>query len=303
MKCQQGILIEPVPAVARHVFYTLNDAGDLPRALAALAEQADGEATVAGIGITVLQALNKQLEPLRVFPALSNQGIDVPSTQQALWLWLRGDDRGELLYRTLQLEQTLAPAFKQVQVTESFRYLSGHDLSGYEDGTENPVDDEAVAVVTAKDAPGGSYAAIQHWEHDLRFFKSLPQQEQDHIIGRRLSDNEEIDEAPESAHVKRTAMEDFDPEAFVVRRSMPYIDGDVNGLVFLAFGESLDQFEVQLRRMIGLDDGITDGLFRFSRPVTGGYYWCPPVQDGKLVIDFCTVAAGPGGTLRQATLR
>lgn len=286
MNCQQGILIEPVPPVARHVFYTLDDAADLPRALQALAQLVDGTATVAGLGVSTLQALGRSLEPLRVFPALSNQGVDVPSTQQSLWLWLRGDDRGELLYRTKQLDKALAPAFKQVQVTESFRYLSGHDLTGYEDGTENPVDDEAVEVVTAKGAEGGSYAAVQHWEHDLEFFKSLPQQEQDHIIGRRLSDNEEIDDAPESAHVKRTEMEDFDPEAFVVRRSMPYIDGDVAGLVFLAFGKSLDEFEVQMRRMIGLDDDIIDGLFRFSRPVTGGYYWCPPVVNGKLKIDI-----------------
>lgn len=285
MKCQQGILFEQVPAVARHVFLTLADSQDVPRALAALAAQADGIDTVVGLGVAAAQALGKQLPLLRIFPALSNQGIDVPSTQHALWLWLRGEDRGELLLRTMQLEQLLAPAFKVVQVTDSFRYLSGHDLSGYEDGTENPVGDEAVQVVTAPDQLGGSYAAIQHWEHDLAYMQALPQQEQDHIIGRRLSDNEEIEDAPESAHVKRTAMEDFDPEAFVVRRSMPYVDGDTAGLVFLAFADTLDAFEVQLRRMIGLDDGITDGLFRFSRPVTGGYYWCPPVVKGRLVLD------------------
>ena len=48
------------------------------------------------------------------------------------------------------------------------------------------------------------------------------------------------------------------------------------------FGRTLDAFEVQLRRMVGLEDGITDALFRFSRPVTGAYYWCPPVLDGRL---------------------
>lgn len=286
MKAQPGILVEQIPPLARHVFFTLADSSDLPRALQALGDQADGMSTVVGLGSSVMQALEQKLEPLRVFPALSNQGLDVPSTQQALWLWLRGDDRGELLYRTNALIKALAPAFKVVQTTEAFRYLEGHDLSGYEDGTENPVGEEAVEVVTSQQAPGGTYAAIQHWEHDLEYFKSLAQQEQDHIIGRRLSDNEELEDAPESAHVKRTAMEDFEPEAFVVRRSMPYIDGDVAGLVFLAFGESLDQFEVQMRRMLGLDDGIVDGLFRFSRPVTGGYYWCPPVKDGKLCFNL-----------------
>jgi putative iron-dependent peroxidase len=52
--------------------------------------------------------------------------------------------------------------------------------------------------------------------------------------------------------------------------------------VFVAFGKSLDAFEAQMRRMAGLDDGITDALFRISRPVTGSSFWCPPVRDGRL---------------------
>ena len=63
---------------------------------------------------------------------------------------------------------------------------------------------------------------------------------------------------------------------------MPYIDGDQAGLVFLSFAKTLDFFEMQLQRMLGFDDGITDGLFRFSRPITGGYYWCPPIHNGQL---------------------
>ena len=31
-----------------------------------------------------------------------------------------------------------------------------------------------------------------------------------------------------------------------------------------------------------LDDGVIDGLFRFTQPVSGAYYWCPPVHDGRL---------------------
>ena len=282
MECQARIFAEPVPLVARHVFFVLDDSEHVAQALTRLASMTDGESTVVGVGASVLQVLGVQLDKLRIFPALSNQGVDVPSTQHALWCWLCDDDRGELLYRTRALQEALAPAFKLVQVTEAFRYLSGHDLTGYEDGTENPVDEAAVEAVSDTLAPYGCYAAVQHWEHNLDFFKSLPQNEQDHIIGRRLSVNEEIEDAPESAHVKRTAMEDFEPEAFVVRRSMPYIDGDVAGLVFLAFGHSLDAFEMQLKRMTGMDDGITDGLYRFSRPVTGGYYWCPPVKEGQL---------------------
>jgi len=34
--------------------------------------------------------------------------------------------------------------------------------------------------------------------------------------------------------------------------------------------------------MAGIDDGIVDGLFTFSRPITGAYHWCPPVAGAKL---------------------
>jgi putative iron-dependent peroxidase len=96
-------------------------------------------------------------------------------------------------------------------------------------------------------------------------------------IGRRRDDNVELADAPPSAHVKRTAQESFAPEAFVVRRSMPWAEGAHAGLVFVAFGRSFDAFEAQLRRMVGGEDGISDALFRFTRPLTGAYYWCPPV--------------------------
>ncbi len=61
---------------------------------------------------------------------------------------------------------------------------------------------------------------------------------------------------------------------------MAWAGGRGEGLMFVAFATSLDAFEAQLRRMIGADDGVIDGLFRFTRPVTGSYFWCPPLTDG-----------------------
>ena len=70
--------------------------------------------------------------------------------------------------------------------------------------------------------------------------------------------------------------------AFMVRRSMPWGGVAENGLNFVAYVRALDRFEVMLRRMAGLEDGIVDGLMNFSRAVSGGYYWCPPTHDGAL---------------------
>ncbi|MBV6822179.1 Dyp-type peroxidase [Pseudomonas sp. PD9R] len=283
---QPGILATPVPPQARHMFFALESAAALPAALDKLMQLVDGKSAVVGFGESLVKALDSNIEGLRVFPAMTGVGVDNPSTQHALWCWLHGVDRGELLNRSNAFEAALAPAFRLVQVTEGFRHRDGHDLTGYEDGTENPHDEAAAAAALVAEGTdgtvGGSFAAIQQWQHDLKGFHAMPSHETDDIMGRRLSDNEELDDAPISAHVKRTAQESFSPEAFIVRRSMPWIEGDRAGLMFLAFGFSLDAFEVQLRRMSGLEDGITDGLYRISRPITGGYYWCPPLKDGHL---------------------
>ena len=175
------------------------------------------------------------------------------------------------------------------EVLDAFRHGAGDDLTGYEDGTENPEGEKAVeaAIVGGRgDAlDGSSFVAVQQWVHDLERFDAMPAEEQDHTIGRRRSDNEEIEEAPPSAHVKRTAQEEFDPEAFVLRRSMPWADDSWEGLVFVSFGKSVDAFEALLNRMVGIDDGVTDALFRFTRPVTGSYFWCPPLKNGRLNLD------------------
>ncbi len=285
MPFQQGLLATPVPAHARHLFFALQSPEALPAVLDALLPQVDGQNLILGIGAPLVKGLGRDVPGLRAFPQL-DAAVENPSTQHALWLWLRGNERGDLLLQAQALEQALAPALRLADSVDGFLHRGGHDLTGYQDGTENPVDLDAVdAAILAGEQPGlagSSFAAFQLWKHDLDYFKSLPQADQDNIIGRRLRDNEELDDAPESAHVKRTAQESFAPEAFMVRRSVAWADSRGAGLAFVALGRSFDAFEVQLRRMSGLEDGIIDGLYRFSRPLTGGYYWCPPMAAAGL---------------------
>lgn len=277
----QTAILEPVPDHARHLFFDLTSSGDLRAPLRALAAACDGRAAVLGIGAGVAQALGTGVAGLRAFPDLPGARPAVPATQNALWLWLRGEDPGDLLLRGHALAALAAPAFTLVQAIDCFRHQDSRDLTGYEDGTENPKGEAAVEAAIAQGCgagvDGSSFAAVQQWQHDFKAFDAMPRAEQDACFGRERDSNEEIEDAPESAHVKRTAQEDFEPEAFVVRRSMPWTGGTDAGLVFLAFGRSFDAFEAQLRRMTGHDDGISDALFNFTRPLTGGYYWCPPL--------------------------
>ena len=283
---QPGILA-PVPRLARHLTFELVPGGDPGGALGHLAAAVDPAATVVGLGRSVVLALGRDVPGLRDFPARAGAGIEVPSTPAALWCWLRGDDRGELVHRTRAIEAALAPALRTATIVDAFQFDATRDLTGYEDGTENPQGDAAVAAATLQGAGpglnGSSFVAVQQWLHDLDRFARLSQAEQDATFGRRREDNEEMDDAPPSAHVKRTAQESFDPEAFIVRRSMPWADGARAGLVFVAFGRSFAAFEAQMRRMAGEEDGITDALFGFTHPLTGAYFWCPPVGPaGKL---------------------
>lgn len=54
--------------------------------------------------------------------------------------------------------------------------------------------------------------------------------------------------------------------------------------MFVAFGHTTDAFQAQLSRMVGLEDGIVDALFRFTRPVSGAYFRCPPLEGGRLKV-------------------
>jgi porphyrinogen peroxidase len=291
MKTAQAGILQPVPSEGRYLFFSLHQPDALRGALLRLAGLANGEAVVVAVGPAAVAALGATVPGLREMPDLSAHGVAVPSTPTALWCWLRGKDRGDLVNLTRQLELAVAPALRLSRAVDSFRHGKGpnghgRDLTGYEDGTENPDGKAAETAALVRGAgagqDGASYVAVQQWVHDFDAFEALGQKAQDNAIGRRRSDNEELMDAPESAHVKRTAQESFEPEAFVLRRSMPWAMSNKAGLMFVAFGCSFDAFEAQMRRMAGHEDGVTDALFRFSKPVNGAYFWCPPVRDGQL---------------------
>jgi putative iron-dependent peroxidase len=288
---QPGILA-PLPPLGRYLTFACHPQGSYRAALAALARSTDGEGMVVGIGHSLALALGRQIPGLGDFPSHAQAGIEVPSTPSALWCWLRGSERGELLQRSRQLCDRFAGAFLLTQAIDAFIHADGRDLTGFRDGTENPKGAAAVRAAFVADAgagqDGGSYVAVQQWQHDFTAFEAMSARQQELAIGRRLVDDVEISRVPASAHVKRTAQESFSPEAFVLRRSMPWVEGLAGGLVFVAFGSSTAAFAAQLRRMVGAEDGIQDALFTFTRPRTGAYFWCPPMKGGLLDLSLLT---------------
>jgi putative iron-dependent peroxidase len=288
---QPGILA-PVPPAGHALTLRLTDAEQAPAVLQTLRERTVDASLVIGLGWPLVQALRAEVAGLRSFPVLERPGGNVPSTQGDLWAFARGGDAGEALHALRCLVQGWSPGIERVEDVPCFSF-GGRDLSGYEDGTENPRDEAAVSAAIVADGPlaGSSFVATQRWVHDLAVLDRLDAAERDAVIGRAKAGNAELAEAPASAHVKRAAQESFDPAAFMLRRSMPCGNLAEHGLYFVAYGADLDRFERVMRRMTGADDGVADALFRFSRPVTGAYWWCPPVQDGKLDLGALSLAA------------
>ena len=283
---QPGIL-QAVPEQAIYVTARLSETTSLEQAIKTL-QAIDLGDDVIGLGASLFDRFDQSIAGLESMQAQYAGEVHIPSTGSDLWCWLRGSDQGDLLHRSRSIAKALYPAFEISSVIEAFRHHEGRDLTGYEDGTENPVGDAAIeaAILTSNNKllDGSSFVAVQQWQHDLDRFESFSTEHQDHIIGRRLSDNEELEDAPESAHVKRTAQESFEPEAFLLRRSMPWVRELNSGLMFVGFGCSFYAFETQLDNMIGKRDRVVDGLFEFSRPITGAYYWCPSTENGQLAL-------------------
>lgn len=281
----QPAILSPLPPLARSLTFVPASGFQARRVLGKLAAL-DLSDEVVGLGASLAAAANGSVPGLHDMPVFTGARYPAPSTPASLWVWLRGTDRGELIHRGRAWEQRLAGDLRLSQVRDTFVHRGGRDLSGYEDGTENPKGTAALeAALVSAGGPGlegSSFVAVQSWEHDLNALAAMSSQERDHTVGRRQSDNEELPDAPPSAHVKRSAQESFEPEAFMWRRSMPYAEGPREGLLFVAFGRSFDAFEAISKRMLGVEDGILDALFRFSRPIDGSYFWCPPVIGGHL---------------------
>jgi putative iron-dependent peroxidase len=281
---QPSILAER-PPVGRSLTFRIAPETDVLGALRRLRDGFSVDCGTIGIGEPVMLALGKSIPGLRTFPAMSGPACSVPSTQEALSFLLRGPDRGVVFDLTQQIRELVADAFLLVDSNDMFTYHGGRDLTRFEDGTENPqgeLAERAALVAEGQHLRGSSFLVVQRWVHDLMRFRKFSEERREMLIGREAESNEELEDAPESAHVKRTAQESFDPPAFMVRRSMPWATATQEGLEFIAHVESLDRFEIMMRRMAGLEDGIVDGLFTFSRPVSGGYYWCPPLENGRL---------------------
>ncbi len=215
---------------------------------------------------------------LKAFRALG-KGM-APATQRDLLIHIQSQ-RPDVNFSLGQIAmELLGPLMDVAEETQGFRWVEDRDLSGFIDGTENPQGEKRhqVAIIANGDDAGGSYVFTQRWVHNLTPWNKLPVAKQEAIIGRTKQENQEIpaEQRPVTSHLSRVDLKENGEGLKILRQSLPYgsVSG-THGLYFIAYCARLHNIEQQLLSMFGETDGKYDGLLRFSKPVTGSYFYAP----------------------------
>lgn len=239
---------------------------------------------VIAVGASLLGTLAPEGMPAGMRPFTPVEGTDghrVPATQDDLLLWFGSTTADRCLSGAWLARAALDGLAELTAETHGFQYFEHLDLTGFEDGTENPKGDERARVATIPDGPGtgSSFVLAQRWVHDLHRFEELERDAQETVIGRTKVGSVELDPLPERCHVERVVTYDADgDEREIYRRSFPYGTTDELGLFFLAFNSDLETFQDMLDRMFGVTDGARDRLTDVSRVVSSAYYLAPSVE-------------------------
>jgi putative iron-dependent peroxidase len=243
--------------------------GDADAVQARIKQIREGATSVAGVNVVV----GFKAEPFATIEGAD--GFAMPAAQHDLWLWLHSAMPDAVFNVARAATRELRDVATLASEQAAFAYGASQDLSGFEDGTENPPIDEAARLLAA-----GAVALLQRWVHKLDDFTALPVGERERIIGRTLFGSEELDPMPDNAHVGRVVIEDEQGEELEVwRRSTAFGTVAEHGLMFVAFSPERDRLQRMLERMAGAEDGVRDRLTEFSTPTTSAFYVVPSLEE------------------------
>jgi putative iron-dependent peroxidase len=116
---------------------------------------------------------------------------------------------------------------------------------------------------------------LQKWKHKVAEWEALPIDQQERIMGRTKLDSIELEKKPSDSHVARTDQDEF---GSIFRRNMPYGSVDSHGTMFVGFSADQKRLSRMLDSMAGIITGTRDALTRFTRPLSGSYYFVPSVE-------------------------
>jgi porphyrinogen peroxidase len=249
-------------------------AGELVAAVSGLREPR----TTMG-GVNLVAGFRPELWPGGIPPGLTGfnepiagaDGFVMPATQHDVVLWISGSAYDVVFDVSRMAIRALAEVAAIAEETSSWPYQHDRDLTGFIDGTENPTLIDAPEFVVIPDGSpgeGGTILLLQKWAHDSALWESLPDSEQEQVMGRRKVDSVELDDKPPDSHVASTDQDRFGK---IFRRNMPYGTVTDHGTMFVGFCAEQRPLADMLASMAGTPDALT----RYTRPLTGAYYFVP----------------------------
>lgn len=214
-------------------------------------------------------------------PIAGVDGFVMPATQADLWFWFAGASYDIVWDTARAAVDELKDVAKVERELDGWPYGHSRDLTGFEDGTENPSLLEApdVALVPeGKKGEGASILLFQQWRHKPAWF-SLSTADQEKAMGRTKADSVEFDEKemPADAHVARAKDIVDGEERDIFRRNIPYGNVLDHGTIFVGFSCEQSRLQRMLERMAGAEGGIRDALTRYTTALTGAYYVVPSI--------------------------
>jgi putative iron-dependent peroxidase len=280
--------VNPLPEHAAQVRRVCSNLDGLQRSVATR-EPDSGIGQVVGIASDAWDRLFGQPRPAELHPFREFRAGPryAPATLGDLFFHVTSNDLGTCYELAAQIFAQLGESVTLIDETHGFRYFDMRDLTGFVDGTENPLGDESVAATIIGDEDqafsGGSYVMIQKYVHDHAAWNSLTTEVQEGIIGRRKLDDIELDDAvkPPYAHIALTVIEENGEEIQIRRHNMPFgsAGGGDSGTYFIGYARSPRPMEQMLENMVvGQPPGTYDRLLDFTHPVTGGLFFVPSVD-------------------------
>lgn len=279
---------------AAHAFFefTLKKGADAAAALRALVSVREPRSTVGGANrvIGIRPSLWRTLSPedlpadVRDFaaPLKGAAGYSMPATQADIWVWFSAASYDVTFDMGLAAVDVLARYADLAREQRGWSYRHNRDLTGFEDGTKNPMLDAAPEITVVPDGTpgaGGSILLFQTWQHLTAKWLALKDSQQEAVIGRTKPDSIEFeaDRMPADSHVSRTTVERDGKERKIFRRNVPYGTVTEHGTLFIGFCADQWPLARMLEQMAGID-GPRDRLTFFAEPLTGAYYFVPSIQ-------------------------
>lgn len=240
---------------------------------------------VMGFGSAAWDPLFGQPRPAELHPFREIKGVHhAVSTPGDILFHIRATHMDLCFELATQIMCRIGEVATAVDEVHGFKYFDERDLLGFVDGTENPVDQDAMDATIIGDEDraftGGSYVIVQKYLHDMTAWNALPVEQQENIIGRKKLSDIELDDTAKApyAHNVLTSIEENGQALEIVRDNMPF--GEVGkgefGTYFIGYARSPARIEQMLDNMfVGRPPGNYDRLLDFSTAVTGSLFFVP----------------------------